>query len=84
MLSTGMHVEDKEFLIRFELRASFPDDYQGEEDGYAWTSAFPPLAQALIGALARTVAAHPGWRIRPTNRGRSSDDEVSFILERQI
>ena len=84
MLSTRMHVEDKEFVIRFELRASFPDDYQGDDDGYAWTTAFRPLAQALIQAVARTVAAHPGWHIRPTNRGRSSEDEVSFILEKQV
>jgi len=84
MLSSRMHVEDKEFFIRFDLRAAFPEDYQGEEDGYVWAAAFRPLAQALVAAVARTVAVHPGWRLRPGNRGRSSEDEVTFILEREI
>jgi len=69
-----MHVENKEFVIRFELGASFPDDYQGDEDGYAWTAAFAPLAQALVGAVARTVAVHPAGACarqpRPLQRRR--------------
>jgi hypothetical protein len=75
-----MHVESKEFVLRFELRAEFPEDYEGDEDGYAWAAAFPALAQSLVGAVVRTVAAQPGWKIRPTNRGRSSEDEVSFVV----
>jgi hypothetical protein len=77
-----MHVENKEFVIRFELRASFPDDYEGDDDGYAWVAAFQPVAQALVTAVARTLSAHPGWSFHPGNRGRSSSDEVTFVLER--
>jgi hypothetical protein len=77
-----MHVESKEFVIRFELRAGFPDDYQGDDDGYAWVPGFRPIAQALVTAVARTLSAQPGWRFHPGNRGRSSEDEVTFILER--
>src|SRR5262249_1896259 len=82
VLSSCMHVESKEFVIRFELRAAFPDDYEGDDDGYAWTPAFQPVAQALVTAVAGTVAAHPGWKFPPGNRGRSSEDEVTFVLER--
>jgi hypothetical protein len=79
-----MHVENKEFAIRIDLRASFPDDYEGEEDGYSWAGDFRPLAQALVTAVARTIAAHPGWTFHPSNRGRSSEDEVSFIVEKVV
>jgi hypothetical protein len=79
-----MHVEDKEFVVRFELRAAFPDDYEGDEDGYAWAASFRPVAQGIVTAVARALAGHPGWKIRPGNRGRSSEDEVTFILERTI
>ena len=79
-----MHVENKDFAIQFDLRAAFPDDYEGDEDGYAWASEFRPLAQALVTAVARTIAAHPGWRFHPSNRGRSTEDEVSFVVEKVV
>jgi hypothetical protein len=79
-----MHVENKEFAIRFDLRAAFPEDYEGEEDGYAWTADMRPLAQALVTAVARTLAAHPGWKFHASNRGRSSEDEVSFVVEKVV
>jgi hypothetical protein len=75
------HVETKTFEIRLELRREFPDDYDGDDDGYAWTQDFPPLAADLVRALKQVVARHPGWRIRTANRGRSSEDEVMFVLD---
>jgi hypothetical protein len=78
-----MHVESKEFVIRFEARAAFPDDYEGDDDGYAWAPAFRPVAQALVAAVARALATQPGWSFHPANRGRSSEDEVTFVLERR-
>ena len=83
MLSSGMHVESKEFVIRFEARAAFPDDYEGDDDGYTWVPEFRPVAQALVAAVARTLSMQPGWSFHPANRGRSSEDEVTFVLERR-
>lgn len=79
-----MHVEEKEFNLRLELRCSFPDDYEGDEDGYAWTEETRPLLAAVITAAVQALSRHPGWKVRPGNRGRSSDDEVTLILERTI
>jgi len=79
-----MHVEDKEFTIRLELRCSFPDDYEGDEDGYAWSGDVAPLAGALVAAVVSTIQRDGRWKVRPGNRGRSTEDEVTLILEREI
>ena len=33
-----MYREEQSFTLRFSLEASFPDDYDGEEDQRAWTA----------------------------------------------
>jgi len=76
------YVEEREFTLRLELRAEFPDDYQGEEDGYAWVKEFPAIAAEIVAAAAAVVARHPGWKVRGGNRGRSSEDEVTLVLEK--
>ena len=79
-----MHTEEKEFTVRLEMRASFPDDYEGDADGRAWTADLPSLQGAVLAAVVQTLQRHPGWKIRPGNRGRSSDDEVTLIVEKQF
>jgi hypothetical protein len=76
------YVEEREFNLRFELRAAFGDDYQGDEDGYAWTKEFPGIAAEIVAAAASIVARHPGWSVRGGNRGRSSEDEITLVLEK--
>ncbi len=78
-----MHVEEKEFTLRLELRCSFPDDYQGEDDGYAWAAELPRLSAAVLAAAVQAISRQPGWTVRPKNRGRSSDDEVTLVVERK-
>jgi hypothetical protein len=79
-----MHVEEKEFVLRLELRAEFADDYEGDDDGYAWTGDARAVLAAVVAAAAQAIQRHPGWKVRPSNRGRSSDDEVTFIVERAV
>jgi len=31
-----MYQEEKTFVLRFSLEASFPEDYDGEDDHLAW------------------------------------------------
>jgi hypothetical protein len=78
------HVEEKEFTIRLELRCEFPDDYEGDEDGYAWFEAFGPLSAEIVQAAAAVVRRRPGWRVRPGNRGRPADEEATLIVERDL
>jgi hypothetical protein len=78
------YVEEREFVLRLELRCPFPDDYEGEEDGYVWAEAIAPLAAEVVQAATRALKAHPGWRVRVANRGRPSDEEVTLVVERVL
>jgi hypothetical protein len=78
------YVEEREFLLRLEVRCPFPPDYDGDEDGYAWVESFRPIANQIVQAAAAAAKAHPGWRVRFGNRGRPTDEEVTLILEREL
>lgn len=86
MLSTGTmnYVEEREFVLRLELRCPFPDDYDGEEDGYAWMESFAPIAADIVQAASAAIRSRPGWTIRTANRGRPSEEEITLIVERVI
>jgi hypothetical protein len=75
------YVEERTFTIRLELRAEFPDDYDGEEDGYEWAQQIAPIAAEVMQAAA-TAARRGGWTVRAGNRGRPADEEVTLIVER--
>ena len=75
------YVEEKAFTLRLELRREFPDDYQGEEDGYAWLADWPAVAAEMTQAAVQVLRRRPGWRVRPGNRGRPADEEILLIVE---
>jgi hypothetical protein len=78
------YVEEKEFTLRLVLRAEFPEDYDGELDGYEWAKEVPGLAGEVVRAAVAALARHPEWKVRGGNRGRSSEDEVMLVLERTL
>jgi hypothetical protein len=78
------YVEERSFDLRFELRCEFPEDYDGELDGYEWAKEFPAIANEVIRAAVQATQRRAGWRIRPGNRGASSDREVTLVLERVV
>ena len=77
------HVEQREFTLRLDVRFSFPEDYDGEDDGYAWWPSFAPIAAEIVQAAAQIVTRRPGWSVRPANRGRPSEEEVTLVIERR-
>ena len=77
------YVEERDFTLRLDLRCEFPEDYEGEQDGYAWLREFHDrIRPRLVQAAVEAIRQHPGWTVRPTNRGRSLADEVSLVVER--
>jgi hypothetical protein len=74
--------EEKEFTLRLVLSAEFPEDYEGEEDGYEWAREVPDIAAEVVRAVVAAIGGRPGWRLRAGNRGRPSTDEVTLILDR--
>jgi len=75
------YVEERTFTLRLELRREFPDDYQGEQDGYEWAKEIPALAAEVVQAAA-AAARRAGWSVHPTNRGRPAEEEITLTLER--
>jgi hypothetical protein len=78
-----MYHEEKTFLLRFSLEVRFPDDYEGEEDHHVWLRAWesrvkPELIKSVFESLRRTG----GWAVHTRNRGKSPEDEIEIVLER--
>ena len=68
------YVEERDFNLRFELRCEFPDDYQGEADGYEWLAEWPAMAAEIVQAAGAAIRRRPGWQVRTGNRGRPTDE----------
>jgi len=80
-----MYQEEKTFVLRFSLEASFPDEYDGEDDHMVWVQEWestikPDLLKQVFEALRR----HPAWRSHVRNRGRASTDEIEIVLARDF
>jgi hypothetical protein len=84
VLGMPAYTEEREFTLRFELTCEFPDDYEGEADGFAWTSEFATMKAELVKSAVAIIARHPGWDIRPGNRGRATEDEVTLVLTKKL
>ena len=55
------YTEERVFSLRLELRCEFPDDYEGEQDGYAWASGIPDIVHDVVQATMRAIGTRPGW-----------------------
>jgi hypothetical protein len=77
------YVEERDFTLRLDLRCEFPEGYEGEQDGYAWLREFQDrIRPRLVQAAVHAIRDQPGWKVRPANRGRSLEDEISLLVER--
>jgi len=77
------YTEERDFTLRLSVRCTFPDDYEGEADGFAWWTEFDAIRAEIVQAATQMVARRPGWTVRPANRGRPADEEVTLIVERE-
>lgn len=80
-----MYQEDKTFTLRFSLEARFPDDYEGDDDHHAWVGDWesrmkPELIKTVFNSLRQT----PHWSAHTRNRGKSPEDEIEIVLERDF
>lgn len=77
--------EEKDFILRFSLEAKFPEDYEGEEEGYLWlkeweTAVKPELLKSVFSALRR----HPQWNAHVRNRGVSPENEIEIVMTKEF
>jgi hypothetical protein len=73
--------EEKEFILRFNLEARFPEDYEGEEEGMLWLKEWeaavkPELLKLIFSSLRR----HSHWNAHVRNRGVSPENEIEIVM----
>ena len=76
------YIEQRDFTLRIELRREFPENYEGEDDGYAWADEVQPALAEIVRAAAAILAQRGGFRVHPANRGRPAEEEVTLVAER--
>ena len=80
-----MHREDKTFTLRISLEVQFPDDYEGDDDHHAWVRAWETrMKPDLIKAVFESLRRSPLWTVHTRNRGKSPEDEIEIVLERDF
>ncbi len=76
-----MFKEEKEFNLRFSLEAQFPEDYEGEEEGYLWLKEWETAVKPeLLKLIFASVRRHPHWTAHVRNRGASPENEIEIVM----
>ena len=80
-----MHREEQSFNLRFTVEASFPDDYEGDEDQRAWTGEWEArIKPDILKMVFEPLRRQPGWAAHIRNRGKSAQDEIEVVVEKDF
>ena len=73
------HREEKTFSITLHLSADFADDYQGEDDGFAWYERFQHAVRpAMVAAVYEALRNQPRFRAVSAPRGRDPESALDL------
>ena len=76
-----VHSEQGSFVVRIELSAEFAEDYEGDDDGYAWLARWRAQVQPrIVRAIFAELRADPGFDAVPSPRGKSPDEELEIAV----
>lgn len=79
------HREEQSFSIELHLVAEFDDDYEGDEDGYAWLARFDQeLKPRVVSAVFDALRASPEWSALAAPRGRDPGRALEIEVRRKI
>ncbi|MFZ5894433.1 MAG: hypothetical protein ACOY0T_25450 [Myxococcota bacterium] len=79
-----MHREERTFEIVLNVVAEFDDDYDGDEDGFAWFEAFErSLKPRLAAAVFDVLRSEPRFRAVAAPRGRDPERALEIDLIRR-
>ncbi|MBH0207276.1 MAG: hypothetical protein A4C66_10505 [Nitrospira sp. HN-bin3] len=80
-----MYHEEKTFRLRVTLEASFPDDYDGEEDESNWIREWESrIKPHLIKSVFDCLRQQRGWSSHIRNRGLSPTDEIEIVVSKDF
>ena len=80
-----MFQEETSFTLRFSLEASFPEEYEGNQDNHAWVREWEAQVKPeILKAVFEAARRFPTWSTHVRNRGRSPQDEIEVVLEKDF
>lgn len=78
------HREEREFSIHLHVSAEFPDDYEGDQDGFVWHERFErDVRPRVVNAVFEALRSIPGWTVVPGPRGRDPAVAVEIDVKRE-
>jgi hypothetical protein len=78
-----MYQEEKTFTLRFSLEASFPEDYDGDEDRLAWVREWEAhMKPQVLKQVFESLRQSPRWTSHIRNRGVSPTNEIEIVVAR--
>ena len=84
-MRAGMYQEEKTFVLRFSLEASFPDEYDGDSDHMTWLQEWEAdIKPVMLKQVFEALRKHPAWTSHVRNRGLASTDEIEIVLARDF
>lgn len=79
------HREEGTFTIRIDLLAEFDEDYEGDDDGYAWLESWKRnVKPRVVRALFEALRSDPAFDTIPVSRGRSPDENVDVEVKLRV
>jgi hypothetical protein len=79
--SKRLHREEARFVVSIQLSAEFDEDYEGDDDGYAWLERWRAAVQPrLARAVFEQLRAHASFEAVPSSRGKNPDDEIEIAV----
>lgn len=76
-----VHRERAHFVVRIEMSAEFDEDYEGDDDGYAWLERWRARVQPrLARAVFEQLRSDPAFDAVPASRGKSPDEELEIAV----
>ncbi len=80
-----MYHEEKTFAFRFSLEATFPDEYEGDEDNYAWLQDWEKrIKPELLHVLFTSLRQNTSWAAHVRNRGMSPEAEIEVVMTKDF
>jgi hypothetical protein len=77
----AVHREEGSFSVRIELSAEFDEEYEGDDDGYAWLERWRSRVQPLVArAVFEQLRAEPTFSAIPVSRGKNPEEELEIAV----
>ena len=78
------HREERRFDITLHLSAEFDEDYEGDDDGFAWHQQWQQqVQQKVVAAVFDALRSSPDWEVVPAPRGRDPGSAVDIDIKRR-